>query len=252
MRVGDPAVIAARMLPMGEEAVLIEVDDIGSVVVLHAALEKGVRAGAEPWHAVQDMVPAARTILLVAPGCADLSALGNAAVTLAGELDEPGDISAAAQKAGAAHDDADAGADAADDADTRVVTIPVTYDGEDLDDIAAATGMTHEEIIEAHTGASWTVAFFGFAPGFAYLAGGDPRLRVPRRDDPRTSVPSGAVGLAGEFSAIYPRTSPGGWQLLGHTDQPMWDVTAEQPSRLQPGDQVRFVVAGDHVVASDQ
>ena len=92
------------------------------------------------------------------------------------------------------------------------------YDGPDLDDVAALTGLSRAEVVAAHTGTPWRVAFGGFAPGFAYLVGGDPRLRVPRRDRPRPSVPAGSVGLAGEFSGVYPRSSPGGWQLLGTTD----------------------------------
>ncbi|MBK5217693.1 MAG: carboxyltransferase domain-containing protein, partial [Propionibacteriales bacterium] len=81
----------------------------------------------------------------------------------------------------------------------------------------------------------------GFAPGFAYLAGGDQRLSVPRRSSPRTRIPAGAVGLAGEFSGIYPRESPGGWQIIGHTDVAVWDVDREPPALLLPGHTVRFV-----------
>ena len=96
----------------------------------------------------------------------------------------------------------------------------------------------------AHTGPPWRVAFGGFAPGFAYLIGGDPRLRVPRRDRPRPSVPAGAVGLAGEFSGVYPRSSPGGWQLIGTTEAVLWDVDRDPPALLRPGATVRFVDAG--------
>lgn len=123
-----------------------------------------------------------------------------------------------------------------------VLEIPVTYDGEDLADVSALTGLSIGEVVDAHTGSTWTVAFGGFAPGFAYLTGGDPRLVVPRRDSPRTSVPTGAVGLAGEFSGVYPRTSPGGWQLIGHTTLAMWDVDRKPPALLLPGRSVRFVV----------
>lgn len=85
------------------------------------------------------------------------------------------------------------------------------------------------------------MAFGGFVPGFAYLTGGDPRLVVPRRSSPRTSVPAGAVGLAGAFSGIYPRESPGGWQLIGHTKSAMWDLDREPPALLVTGGRVRFV-----------
>ena len=123
------------------------------------------------------------------------------------------------------------------------VHIPVVYDGADLEDVARLTGLTTDELIQAHTGAPWSVAFGGFAPGFSYLGGGDPRLHVPRRDSPRGRVPAGSVGLAGEFSGVYPRESPGGWQLIGHTNLTMWDTTRDEPALLTAGMTVRFVVA---------
>ncbi len=121
--------------------------------------------------------------------------------------------------------------------------ITVVYDGPDLADVAAHTGMSESEVVQAHTASVWTVAFAGFAPGFAYLAGGDERLTVPRRSSPRTTVPAGAVGLAGEFSGIYPRSSPGGWQLIGRTDAVMFDVDRDPAALLAPGARVRFVAA---------
>ena len=123
------------------------------------------------------------------------------------------------------------------------VTIEVVYDGPDLADVASHTGMSEDEVVSAHTGTPWTVAFGGFAPGFAYLVGGDERLVVPRRESPRTSVPAGSVGLAGEFSGVYPRSSPGGWQLIGHTAAVMFDVDRDPPALLAPGARVRFVAA---------
>ena len=123
------------------------------------------------------------------------------------------------------------------------VEVPVVYDGEDLDDIARLTGLSPAEVIEAHTHTPWTVAFGGFAPGFSYLVGGDPRLQVPRRESPRRRVPAGSVGVAGEFSGVYPRDSPGGWQLLGRTDLTMWDSSRAEPALLTAGMTVRFVVA---------
>jgi KipI family sensor histidine kinase inhibitor len=121
--------------------------------------------------------------------------------------------------------------------------IVVRYDGPDLDEVARLTGLTHAEVVAAHTGTPWRVAFGGFAPGFAYLVGGDPRLHVPRRERPRPSVPAGSVGLAGEFSGVYPRSSPGGWQLVGTTDAVLWDADREPPALLSPGTTVRFVDA---------
>ncbi|MGH1977320.1 carboxyltransferase domain-containing protein [Rothia sp. L_38] len=122
----------------------------------------------------------------------------------------------------------------------RTVTIPVIYDGQDLTDVAAHLGMSEQAVIYAHTTGHWSVAFAGFAPGFFYLHRHDNVLDVPRRPTPRTSVPAGAVGLAGDFSGIYPRTSPGGWQLIGRTNAPLWDLTQNPPALLEPGMQVQF------------
>ena len=95
-------------------------------------------------------------------------------------------------------------------------------------------------MIDAHCETLWRVGFSGFAPGFAYLVDGDPRLRVPRRSEPRTSVPAGSVAIAGEFSAVYPRRSPGGWQLIGHTDTILWDIERPTPALLTQGMWVQF------------
>jgi len=132
-------------------------------------------------------------------------------------------------------------ADVADPLDGTEVEIPVAYDGADLDDVARLTGLTPAGVVEAHTGTPWTVAFGGFAPGFSYLVGGDPRLHVPRRDSPRNRVPAGSVGLAGEFSGVYPRESPGGWQLIGRTELATLDTSRDQPALLMAGMTVRFV-----------
>jgi len=135
--------------------------------------------------------------------------------------------------------------DAADQVvhDAREVEILVRYDGPDLQEVAQLTDLTTDEVIRRHLEARYTVAFCGFAPGFAYLSGLDQSLFVPRRDAPRTSVPAGAVAIAGEFSAIYPRSSPGGWRLLGHTDARLWDVERDPPALLTPGMIVRLVAA---------
>ena len=123
------------------------------------------------------------------------------------------------------------------------------YDGEDLADIAQSLGVSVPQVIARHCAHAWSVAFVGFAPGFAYLTGGDEIFDVPRRKVPRLSVPAGAVGLAGTFSGVYPRVSSGGWQLLGHTEKTMWDEHADPPALLQPGDAVRFTPARERVVA---
>lgn len=124
------------------------------------------------------------------------------------------------------------------------VTIDVVYDGMDLEEVAKLTGLAPDEVIAAHTGSLWRVAFGGFTPGFAYLVGGDERLQVPRRSEPRTRVPAGSVALAGEFAGVYPRETPGGWQLIGRTDATLWDIEREKPALLTPGMHVQFRAIG--------
>ncbi|WP_106401916.1 5-oxoprolinase subunit PxpB [Actinocorallia populi] len=125
----------------------------------------------------------------------------------------------------------------------REVEIPVVYDGADLAEVAELTGLSAAEVAARHSAAEYTVAYLGFSPGFGYLTGLDPVLRVPRRAVPRTSVPAGSVAVAGPYTAVYPSPSPGGWRLLGRTGLALWDVRRDPPSLLAPGDRVRFVPA---------
>ncbi|MET3178399.1 UNVERIFIED_ORG: KipI family sensor histidine kinase inhibitor [Variovorax guangxiensis] len=199
-----------RFLPVNLNAVLVELDDLPQTLALLASLR------AEPIAGIEELVPAARTLLITF----------RPAAIAADEL---------ARQVGARSLDA---------RETRIerrIEIPVRYDGEDLAEVAGLLDITPEEVVRRHTGSDYTVAFTGFAPGFAYLSGGHPSLNVPRRKVPRTRIPAGAVGLAGSFSGVYPQASPGGWQILGITDAPMWDLSRETPALLQPGDTVRFV-----------
>jgi KipI family sensor histidine kinase inhibitor len=123
------------------------------------------------------------------------------------------------------------------------IELPVHYDGADLDELAGLLELTSEEVVARHTGAEWTVAFCGFSPGFGYLTQPGTEWDVPRRATPRTKVPPGAVALAGEFSGVYPRESPGGWQLIGRTDVDVFDLSRDPAALLRPGTRVRFVVA---------
>ncbi|GID98421.1 allophanate hydrolase subunit 1 [Amorphoplanes digitatis] len=198
-----------RFLRCGREAVLVEVDDLPAALSLYAALRS---AGL---HGVVDLVPAARTVLI--------------------HLDPAVTSPAAVERATAGLP-----VGGADPAGAGTVEIPVRYDGPDLDDVAEHTGLTREAVVALHTGSAWTVAFAGFAPGFGYLTGGDPRLDVPRRDSPRTRIPAGSVGLAGRFSGVYPNDSPGGWQLIGSTTERMWDLDRPEPALLTPGVRVTF------------
>jgi KipI family sensor histidine kinase inhibitor len=205
--------VKGRVLPCGDAAVLVEVAGLAEVLALAAA--------ARELPGLLDVVTGARTVLLLTEPGADLAGLRRAV------LDLPVD--------------AGAGVDAEDPEDA--VEIAVSYDGPDLDEVGRLTGLGADGVVEAHTGRPWRIAFGGFAPGFAYLAGGDERLRVPRRDEPRTTVPAGSVGLAGEFSGVYPRASPGGWQLIGRTDAVLWDLDRDPPALLRPGGWVRFARA---------
>jgi KipI family sensor histidine kinase inhibitor len=192
--------------------VLAEVDDLGAVLGLHAALEAAGLDG------VVELVPAARTVLIAFdPGRTDATAVGS-------------EVRALDWRPGAREDG-------------PLVEVPVRYDGEDLDDVASLAGISREEVVRRHLAGSYVAAFCGFAPGFAYLDGLDPALRVARRDSPRTRVPAGSVAIADRFAAVYPRESPGGWQLLGRTSLSLWDVAADPPARLVPGTRVRFVEA---------
>ena len=216
--------MTGRVLPSGEHAVLVEVDSLAEVLALHRILWDRDRT-----PGLVDAVTGARTVLLVAESPSALAGIRSRAHEALGEL---------ASEAGR-----QGGSDGSRD---EVVEIAVHYDGPDLAEVAALTGLDVDEVVSAHTGRPWLVGFAGFAPGFAYLVGGDPRLDVPRRGTPRTRVPAGSVGLAGEFSGIYPRSSPGGWQLIGRTDQVLWDLDRDPPALLRPGMRVRFVdVEGD-------
>ena len=123
------------------------------------------------------------------------------------------------------------------------IEIPVSYDGPDLETVAALTRLSPEEVIARHTAVEHVAAFLGFQPGFAYLLGGDELLHVPRLDEPRTRVPAGSVAIAGPYSGVYPRDSPGGWRLLGTTTAVMFDPARVAPALLAAGDLVRFVAA---------
>lgn len=199
-----------RVLPSGSTALLVELDALEDVLALHAALADEVPDG------VVDMVPGARTLLLVTdPSVASLQS-----------------VEAAVRRATPRRDRRDAG---------ELVEIPVVYDGEDLADVAALLSVEPAEVVRRHADQEWTVAFGGFVPGFGYLTSASGGWDLPRRRSPRTRVPAGSVGLAGGFSGVYPRESPGGWQLIGRTDLAMFDLSREPAALLRPGVRVRFV-----------
>lgn len=201
----------AAIRDYGDRALLLDCDSVDEVLSVTEALRSAALAG------VSDIVPGARTVLVCVAGPGDCARVRN-------HLQ---------------HMDFSVTVDAVRSAVADMV-IDVAYDGADLAEVARMTRMSPDEVVAAHTAAPWRVAFSGFAPGFAYLTGGDPRLVVPRRAEPRPRVPAGAVALAGEFSGIYPRRSPGGWQLIGNTAAVLWDTDRPKPALLTPGMWVRF------------
>ncbi|MBD0837735.1 5-oxoprolinase subunit B family protein [Streptomyces sp. TRM68416] len=202
-----------RALPVGDGALLVEVASGEQAQALHAEL---LRRRAEGSLSVREIVPAARTVLL--DGVADPA-------RLASEL-TASEVPPAPPRA------------------REIVDLPVRYDGPDLADVARHWGVDEAEVARIHAGTEFTVAFCGFAPGFGYLTGLPARYAVPRRATPRTAVPAGSVALAGPYTGVYPRSSPGGWQLIGTTDTVLWDHARVPAALLAPGTRVRFVPQG--------
>ncbi|GAB3503265.1 5-oxoprolinase subunit B [Emticicia fontis] len=125
--------------------------------------------------------------------------------------------------------------------ESLLIEIPVVYDGEDLDFVATHNQLSIEEVIQIHIQPTYRVYMMGFLPGFAYLGGMDERIATPRKSTPRTKVLAGSVGIAGKQTGIYPLESPGGWQLIGRTSLPLFNIDSSSPTLLKAGDLVRFV-----------
>ncbi|MGW1782068.1 5-oxoprolinase subunit B family protein [Streptomyces sp. NPDC002143] len=201
-----------RVLPVGDDALLVEVASGAEAEALHAELLRRRAAGL---LGAREIVPAARTVLL--DGLTDPDRL---AAELAASVVPP-----------------------APPRVQDVVEIPMRYDGPDLAEVAAHWGVAEQEVARIHAAAEFRVAFCGFAPGFGYLTGLPGRYDVPRRATPRTAVPAGSVALAGPYTGVYPRSSPGGWQLIGTTEAVLWDHARVPAALLSPGTRVRFVPA---------
>ena len=195
----------------GPHALLVEFEDIHQVRNYYAEAQRRLSEHRLP--AGIELVPAASTLLF--DGIDDLTALARDLRTW-----RPLPVSVQ---------------------ESRQLTLPTIYDGPDLPEVAALWDMSVSEVILMHTGLVHEVAFIGFAPGFAYISGIPATLRVPRRSRPRPRVAAGSVALADQFTGVYPRESPGGWQLIGRTTVPMWNPNSEPASYFMPGDQVRFV-----------
>jgi KipI family sensor histidine kinase inhibitor len=205
---------AHRIVPVGERSVLVDLDSTRDVHALARWL-----AGSSLAALTEDVVPASRTLFVRATHPADVPALAralrNAPLTDESEQRRP-----------------------------RIVELDVTYDGEDLAAVATATGLEAREVVRQHADREYEVAYFGFAPGLALLAGVSPAISVPRRDSPRLRVPSGAVAIANEHTLVYPGGTPGGWNILGTCHGPsLWDPAAQPPNAIDVGDRVVFRVA---------
>ncbi|MGH3496350.1 MAG: 5-oxoprolinase subunit B family protein [Nocardioidaceae bacterium] len=199
-----------RVLPSGSTALLVEFDDLQEVLGCYAALVDDLPEG------VIDVVPAARTLLVVTdPAVTSLSAAAEVV-----------------RRTTPRHDPLNSG---------ELVEIPVTYDGEDLEETARLLGCDGAELVRRHTTHEWAVAFCGFVPGFGYLTSKTWQEEVPRRSSPRKKVPPGSVALAGGYSGVYPRESPGGWQLIGRTRLELFEPSRDPAALLRPGIRVRFV-----------
>jgi KipI family sensor histidine kinase inhibitor len=200
----------------GSDALLVELASTAEAVALRARLD------AEPPAGTVETMPGLRTVLVRFDNAAtDVEAVARAVAATQLHLPE---VFAA-------------------DAMGDTVHVRVDYSGPDLDDVAAHTGLSSDEVIAAHLAGDYRVALIGMAPGFYFLSGGDPRLHVPRRPSPRTDVPKGALGLAGDYTGIYPRRGPGGWQLIGRVVDDLWHPTRIPAAMLPLGTVVRFAAA---------
>jgi len=223
---GDDAPPIPRLVPASDSALLVilaaESSESATAVVL--ALREALAA--TPPYGLVDLRPAYSSLLVVFDPRATSHAEIERAVTPL--LPPPGLALEPAE---------------------RTVEIPVCYEKEcapDLVDVARTAGVTTEEAVARHAGASYRVAFLGFSPGFAYLLGLPPSLATPRLPAPRLSVPAGSVGIAGGQAGLYPRATPGGWRLVGRTPVALFDPGRESASLLLPGDAVRFVPVSKH------
>src|SRR5215469_8158400 len=214
-----------RIRSAGDAALLLETSATHHEGNGAAAIAAVVRAADLP--GVIDIVPGAATVLIsVVPGSSVTAALATRLTELVEAAEREGSGGPAAPAALKKQSRAE---------------IEVCYDGPDLADVAALTGLPVEQVIARHQAPDYQVGWLGFAPGFAYLTGLDPLLAtVPRLDSPRLRVPAGSVAIAGGLAAVYPAASPGGWRLIGRTAAPLWEDDRDPPALLVPGTRVRF------------
>ncbi|WP_084520871.1 5-oxoprolinase subunit B family protein [Nocardia uniformis] len=235
MSEGERDTTAGEIRSAGDRALLVIPPVPAMVADLVAAL-RNRPAG------VVDVLPAAETVLVTLTSPAVVESVRGRLTRLLERMDAEARVAAGARRL---PDRADAPGNAVggDGFGSEPLVVPVRYDGADLPAVAHLLGLTTDEVIAQHTGTVWRCAFVGFAPGFGYLESPDGRLSVPRRTQSRTAIPPGAVALAGGYSAVYPRRSPGGWQLIGTTELPVWDVHRDPPALVRAGTRVRFTIA---------
>jgi KipI family sensor histidine kinase inhibitor len=200
------------VIRVGESAFLLELGSTAEVLAARRLV------AAELGRGLRELVPGASTLLVVAERDRALDA------RRLGELER---AARQASESGAA---------------TRLHTIAVRYDGPDLAAVAAHAGIAVDQVAALHGAAEYRVAFVGFQPGFAYLAGLPATLHAPRRPSPRPRVPAGSVAIGGPWTGVYPLGTPGGWNLIGTSDALLFDAARDRPALLEPGDAVRFVV----------
>lgn len=224
-----------RLTRYGDRAWLVEFEPRVAVEVSCAVLALADRIRAELGADASDIVPAIASVCVHARRDAELATLESRlrAVVSTATVDVQRTLRSATTATPTA-------------TQREPVEIPVIYGGDagpDLPAVAAATGLTEAEVVRLHTAGSYHVFMLGFMPGFPYLGPVDPSIQVPRLSTPRAKVPSGSVGLAGAQTGIYPRESPGGWQIVGRTAEWLFDASRAMPARLAPGDCVRFIDA---------
>jgi inhibitor of KinA len=214
-----------RVLPAGDQALLVEVGEGIDEGVNRAVHRLAVAVRRQSIAGVLDLVPTYRSLLVcydpLAIALRDLEHRVSALFRTLDTIDLP---------------------------EPRTVEIRVCYGGEygpDLAFVAECNELTAEEVVDLHSSGRYTVYMMGFSPGFAYLGGMSPRIAAPRLATPRTSIPAGSVGIAREQTGIYPVESPGGWQLIGRTPLRLFDPRREPPTLLEPGDVIRFVRIGE-------
>jgi len=207
LRAGD---VVRSVRAAGDSALLIEVDDPQYVRLLSAWVDADTAR-----HDLFEVIPTSRTLYL-----AGLPEVLRSLIARMRESDLSTTVTAAPSK---------------------LVTVDLRYDGPDLADVAERVGMSTSDLVKLHTCHEYTVEFFGFSPGQAFFNGLPKQLQIPRRDTPRVRVPSASVAIATAYTVIYPRDSPGGWNLLGTRVSPsLWDVHADPPNQVAVGDRVRF------------